>query len=104
MALDTFQRFNDFYRKYKGQFLAKSEGHKYFFELLQMLKVKIRPKNGKKSTFQILKAHITKTIEVKAKTVWILRDNFPEKLQKFSTTAPSAPCFRNRLRFSGEFC
>ena len=41
-----------------------------FFELLQMFKVKMRPpKTAKKSTFQILKAHITKTVEVMAKTV-----------------------------------
>ena len=31
MAIDTFQRFNDFERKYEKQFLAKSAGHKYFF-------------------------------------------------------------------------
>ena len=70
MALDTFQQFIDFYRKYKRQFLANYEGHKYFFEFLQMFKVKVRPqKHGKTLTFQILKAHIAKTIEVMAKTV-----------------------------------
>ena len=40
-----------------------------FFDFLQMFEVKMRPKNGEKSTFQILKAHITKTVEVMAKTI-----------------------------------
>ena len=44
MALDMFQRFN-----------VQSQNE--------------TPKNGKKSTFQILKAHITKTIEVMSKIV-----------------------------------
>ena len=52
MALNTFQRFIDFYRKYEGQFLAKSEGHKYFFRTFTDVQNQSEtPKNGKKSTF-----------------------------------------------------
>ena len=50
-------RFDDFYRKYEGRFLAKSEGRKYFFRFLPMFKVKLRPK---KSTFQISKTQTKK--------------------------------------------
>ena len=66
MALDMSQRFYDFYRKNKGQFLSKSEGHKYFFQIFTVVQSQNETlKNGKKSTFQMLKAHITKRL-----TLW----------------------------------
>ena len=50
--------------------MAKSEGHRYFFPIFTDVQSQNEiPKNGKKSTFQILKAYITKTVEVMAKTI-----------------------------------
>ena len=82
MALSTNLRFIEFYRKYEGQFLANFGGHTYFFRIFTDVSSEIwTPKNGKKSTFQILKAYTTKTVEVMAKTIYgamldIKRTNF----------------------------
>ena len=41
----------NFYRKHERHFLSDSEGHKYFFERLQMFKVKVRPPKRQKIEF-----------------------------------------------------
>ena len=51
--------------------MAKSEGDKYFFRTFTDVQSQNETrKNGKKSTFQILRAYITKMVEVMAKSVW----------------------------------
>ena len=54
----------------RGSFWPILGGHKYFFRVFTDVSSEIwTPKNGKKSTFQILKAYTTKTVEVMAKTI-----------------------------------
>ena len=49
MAYDTFLRFNDFYRRYEGHFLADFGVISTFLEFLQISKVKLRPQNPEKN-------------------------------------------------------
>ena len=58
MASATTLWFDDFYRKYKGQFLAKSGGHKYFFRIFTDFQSQTETQKRQKSTFEISKIHI----------------------------------------------
>ena len=48
--------------------MDKSGGHMYLFRTLTDVQSQNETKKRQKTTFQTLKAHITKTVEVMAKT------------------------------------